>query len=187
MNSNEIKSFPNSESNESLVSISLKNNNDKEIRAKELLEGILKKYSLGKWIYTHEVLLEAGARPHAFPVITLGTYKDKEFMLRMFIHEQLHWIEKGKEDSMKRAIEDLKLLFPNAPTGRPEGADSEESTYRHLVICRLEFLAAKDLIGEDKARESVLGDKEYTWIHGAVLDNGSQIDLIIEKYFPNIL
>ncbi len=170
----------------SSVQISLKHNSEREQRIRDLLETILRKYELQKWILCPGVIIEEGVPPHSHPVVTLNTKRDTEAtLLAVFLHEQIHWIEEGKRDLMDKAIEALKLLFPVVPVGKPEGADTEKSTYRHLIVCRLEFLGLCELLGIEKATEVVLGNSGYTWIRRTVIEHGSVIDPIIKNYFPD--
>jgi len=167
------------------VSISLRNNTEKEQVAKRLLETILEKYSLDKWILCNEVVIEEGASGKAFPIIRLSVWRDKEDgMLAQFIHEQYHWIERGHEETMIEAMDELRKIFPNAPIEKPEGGGSDKSTYVHLIVCRLEFLGLKEILGEDRAFALVSGNSNYTWIRKMALDRGSEIDRVIMKYFP---
>lgn len=170
------------------ISITLKNNSEREQVAKELLEHILSKYNLEKWIKCREVIIEQDASGKAFPIIRLSAWKDnEEGMMAQFIHEQYHWIEKCKEDEMKAAIEELKTLFPDAPLEKPEGGGNEYSTYNHLMICRLEFLALKEILGEETATRIVSGNTNYTWIRRMVLERASDIESVIKKYFSEVL
>lgn len=170
------------------LSITLKNNSDKEQIAKELLERILNKYNLEKWILCREILIEWDANGKAFPVIRLSAWQNnEERMLAQFLHEQFHWIEKGKETEMQNAINKLKVQFPNSPIDKPEGGGSEESTYNHLIVCRLEFLALKELLGEESAIKIVSGNRNYTWIRKMVLERATDIDSVINEFFPNQL
>jgi len=167
------------------VSISLKNNSEKEQIAKNLLEKILKKYQLDKWILCHDIIIEWNATGKAFPTIRLSAWQDnEERMLAQFLHEQFHWIEKGKEEQMKNAIMELKKTFPDVPIDKPEGGGSEESTYNHLIVCRLELLALKEILGDEVAKRIVSGNKNYTWIRRMAVEKASDIDLVINKYFP---
>ena len=169
------------------VSISLKTGSDKELATQKTLEQLLVKYPLQKYILCHQVVIEEGARAHAFPVIAISERKTEEALLAQFLHEQIHWIEKDKEDKMDMAVEELKTSFPNAPIGRPEGADTEKSTYRHLIVCRLEYLALIEFLGEEGAREIVQKNPNYTWVRRNILESDQIIDPIIKKYFPELL
>jgi hypothetical protein len=171
--------------NKSQITISLKNNNEDEQRTKTVLERMLNKYFLDKWILCSQITVEHGANGKAFPFITLSTWKDNEVgLLAQFLHEQIHWIEKNREKEMSNAIKELKEIFHDAPINRPEGGGSEISTYKHLIVCRLEFLALKELLGEEKARAIVLGNKNYTWIRKTIVDSALSIDPVIKKHFP---
>ena len=177
----------NKEQPEKLIRVSLKTGSEKEIATQKTLERLFLKYQLQKLVFCREVIIEEGARAHAFPIVTISERKTEESILAQFIHEQIHWIEKGKEENMNMAIEELKLYFPNAPIGRPEGADNEQSTYKHLIVCRLEYLALIELLGQEKAREVVQKNPNYTWVRRAILDDDSNIDSVIKKYFPETL
>ena len=185
----EFKDKTIAQSKEKEVNITLKNNSESEQAAKKLLETILNKYPLDKWIFSREVMIEEGVRSHSHPVITLNTRRidNEERHLSLFLHEQIHWVEREGHSSMDSAIEDLKAIFPDGPVGRPEGGDNIQSTYRHLVICRLEFLALAELLGEDRAKENVLSNKGYLWMYRMAMERGSDIDLVIQKYFPDAL
>lgn len=172
---------------EALITISLKTGSEKELATRKTLEQLLVKYPLKKWILRREVMIEEGVRAHAFPIVTISERKTEEAILAQFLHEQIHWIEKGKEQNMNMAVEELKISFPNAPVGRPAGADNEQSTYRHLIVCRLEYLALTELLGEDKAKEIVQKNPNYTWVRRTILESGSTIDSIINKYFPETM
>jgi len=171
-----------------IMYISLKNNSEREQIAKELLGRILNKYNLEKWFQCKEIVIEQDATGKAFPIIRLSAWKnDEEGMMAQFLHEQYHWIEKGKEEQMGNAIRELKILFPNAPLEKPEGGGSESSTYKHLIVCRLEFLALKEILGEGVAKRIVSSNKNYTWIRRVILERSSDIDGIIRKYFPEVI
>ena len=183
-----MENLENQKSSDKIIVISLKNDSERERITKKSLENILSKYSLDKWVFCQNVTIEQDARGKAFPFITLSAWRDaEEGLLAQFLHEQIHWIENGKEEQKNQAIEELKAIFPNAPVGRPEGADNEKSTYWHLIICRLEFLALIELLGEEKAKNILLNRKVYTWIRRIVVEKWLDIDPIINKYFSSYI
>lgn len=166
-----------------MLTITLKNNSPREQLTKEMLEGILQKYDIDKWILCKEVLIEHGIRPHSWPVVTLNTPCDtEECLLRVFLHEQAHWVEERDEESFDKAIEALRVLYPEVPVGRPEGSHNEKSTYRHLIVCRLEYHALAEFLGEEVARENVLSNSNYIWIRRKAIEDGDKIDEWIKKY-----
>ncbi|OGN05741.1 MAG: hypothetical protein A2831_03685 [Candidatus Yanofskybacteria bacterium RIFCSPHIGHO2_01_FULL_44_17] len=69
------------EGTEILISISLKNGSETERIAQKMLEDLLAKYKLDKWIRCHDVLIEEGARAHAFPVVTISERKTEPSLL----------------------------------------------------------------------------------------------------------
>jgi hypothetical protein len=163
--------------------IVLKRNSEAEQKIRMMLENILRKYDLKKWTLTQKVIIEEEARPHSHPVLTLGTRsKNENIALASFLHEQIHWIEVGAEEIMNAAIAELKDIYPGAPVGSPEGGDTLKSTYR---VCRLELLALKELLGEEKAKEIILNKSGYRWMNRTVIEDGATIDRIIQKYFPH--
>ena len=138
-------------------------------------------------VFQKKIIIEEGATAHSSPIVTLNTGpKYKIGVLAQFLHEQIHWIENGREQEMVEAIGELKIIYPNAPIGRPEGGVNEKSTYRHLIICRLEFLALTELLGLEKAKEVVLKNSNYTWIREILIKEGEKIDVIIHRYNFNI-
>lgn len=46
------------------------------------------------------------------------------------------------------AYKELQPMFPKVPVGYPGGAESEVSTYKHIMVCYLEYQAVKSLVGE---------------------------------------
>src|SRR5262245_41678275 len=142
------------------VSISLKNNSDRERITKDTLEKLLVQYSLDKWILCPNVVIEQDVIAHSHPAVTIACWRNyDEGLLAQFLHNQTNGIEEGKEEQMDKAIEDLKQLFPHVPVGKPKGSNNEKSTYRHLIICRLELLALSEVLGNDKAIEVTLNNK----------------------------
>jgi hypothetical protein len=173
----------------SAITITLKENNEAERQTEKMLRNLLAKYQLVKWVRCRDILIEQGSTGKAFPVIRLSAWRSdsENKLLAQFLHEQFHWIEKDNETQMEKAIDELKLLFPNAPLEKPQGAGTIESTYKHLIICRLEFLVLEVLLGFALAKDIIMENLNYTWIRREALDYGSQIDTIIEKYFPGVM
>jgi hypothetical protein len=52
----------------------------------------------------------------------------------------------------KKAIAEVKTIYPKVRVGFPDGARDEESSYLHLLVCYSEYQADKELFGELKAR-----------------------------------
>ncbi len=167
------------------IEISLKNGSQEELRTKEQLQRLLKTYDVSKWIFTDTIVIDEKSIPHSDPVLTLSTrhFKDDELLLSTFVHEQLHWFlnpQKGKDEALK----ELRVLFPKAPVGYPEGAEDETGTYFHLIVNFLEWRADRDLFGELKARQIMefWASDHYTWVYKTVLERPRDIWKIASKY-----
>jgi hypothetical protein len=173
---------------QSTLEISLRHNSEKELQTKQQLEKLLKDYKLGKWIFTKKVLIDEQERiPHSHPVLTLTTgnvNRDSAFLLSSFIHEQIHWFEEAHFSQTQKALEELKAVYPDAPSGPPDGARDRESTYLHIIVCYLEYEGMKELVGQEKAREviKVLSQYFYKWIYRTVLEDERKIKAVVEKY-----
>lgn len=168
------------------IDISLKNGSRDEAATREQLQRLLKIYDLSKWIFTKTVSIDEKAIPHSHPVLTLSArhLKDDELLLSTFVHEQIHWFLSRNDKATAEAMKDVKALFPKVPSTFPEGADNEESTYRHLLVNYLEYRAARELLGELKAKQVMefwAGD-HYTWIYKTVLERPRDIGNIMFKH-----
>jgi hypothetical protein len=174
------------------LEISLKHNDQREQQTKQQLQRLLSAYDLSNWTFTQKVIIESGFNviPHSHPVLTLSTrhLKDDELLLSTFVHEQLHWYLGEKPKETEEAYKELRSIFPKVPVGFPEGGKDEESTYKHILVCYLEYQAVKGLLGELKAKE-VMGfwaADHYTWIYKTVLEREREIGSLMRKHklFP---
>lgn len=172
----------------SKVEIRLKNNDAREQQTKVQLERLLATYDVSKWMFTRTILIESGRSviPHSHPVLTLSTrhLKDDELLLSTFVHEQLHWFLVQRDKDTESALKDVRAMFPKIPGAGPEGARDEQSTYLHLLVCSLEYMAVRELLGELRTKQVMdfwSGD-HYTWIYKTVLERGRDIAQILFKY-----
>ncbi|HEV8371143.1 MAG TPA: hypothetical protein VGQ39_24580 [Pyrinomonadaceae bacterium] len=172
--------------------ITLKNNNQREQQTKQQLLRLLSVYDVSNWSFTRKVIVDSGfdVIPHSHPILTLNTrhLKDDELLLATFVHEQLHWYLEAKPKETEEAYKELRLIFPKVPIGFPEGGDSEEWTYKHILVCYLEYQAITGLLGELKARQVVefWATDHYTWIYKTVLEREREIGSLMRKHklFP---
>jgi uncharacterized protein YciI len=169
------------------IKISLKNGNKAEQQTKEQLQRLLENYDLSKWIMTKSILIdEKTAIPHSHPVLTLNTdyLKDDELLLATYVHEQIHWFVIKDQNALAAAIKEFKTMFPTVPSAGPEGARNESSTYLHIAVCYLEYLAMRELLGELKAKQVMdfWATHHYTWIYKTVLVRSLEIGKIMFKY-----
>jgi hypothetical protein len=177
-----------SQNTSALIDISLKHGNDTgEIATKNQLQKIVKQYDVSKWIFTKKVLIDRDVQPpHSHPILTLNTryLKDDELLLSTFVHEQTHWFYEEHDEQTKKAIAELKTIFPKVPVGFPDGARDEESSYLHLLVCYSEYQADKELLGELKARQVIefWSNHHYMWIYKQVLSEERKIAALIRKH-----
>jgi hypothetical protein len=170
------------------VEISVKHPGDKnELLARDQLRRLLSQHDVSKWLFTKKVVIDRDAGiPHSHPVLTLDTggLKDDELVLSTFVHEQIHWHLEEKAEQTKRAMTELKGLYPDAPAGPPDGARDLESTYRHLIVCYLEYQAGRELLGELRGRQVIefWATHHYRWVYRRVLDDERKIGGVVRKH-----
>lgn len=154
-----------------------------EIQTKLVLQALLRKYDVSKYISTNQVIIERGAMNHSFPVITLNVrFRDQpDVLLLSFVHEQLHWYLRDHNPQRVTAIEALQRLYPNAPTAYPEGGGNAESTYEHLIVCYLDMQAGRQLLGEKKTKKAIDQIPWYGWIWKTVLNDEATIASVVAE------
>lgn len=169
------------------VEIRLKNNDAREQQTKLQLERLLANYDLSRWMFTRTILIESDVIPHSHPVLTLSTrhLKDDELLLSTFVHEQLHWFLVQRNKDTESALKEVRAMFPKVPVGGAEGgARDPQSTYLHLLVCSLEYMAVRELLGELRTKQVMefwSGD-HYNWIYKTVLERNRDIAKILFKY-----
>ena len=168
------------------INISLKHDSPAERRTRTQLQGLLKRYDLTPYIYTHDVIIDQDAIPHSNPVLTLHTrhLKQDDELLATFVHEQAHWFVEAHEDAEAKAEQEYRALYPKVPVGYPEGAQDEQSTYLHLTVCYLEYQGMKQLVGPERARATMefWAKDHYTWVYKTLLSDESRIGAIVAHH-----
>lgn len=169
------------------LEILLQNNDSAEQQTKQQLLKILSTYDISEWLFTRKTIISSNRRtiPHSHPVLTIITryLKDDELLMSTFIHEQFHWFIDGKLESAA-ADKEFRKMFPKVPVGFPEGANDEVSTYYHIQVCFLEYLAIERLFGELKARQIIefWKNDHYTWIYKTILERRQDIFSVMRKH-----
>jgi hypothetical protein len=167
------------------ISIELKHRSDAERQTKEQLERLLGVYDLRKYTFTKSVLVDEGSIPHSHPVLTLHTrhlHSDDQ-LLSTYVHEQLHWYLEQHQQLTDAAESDLRKIYPKVPVGYPDGSDSEEGTYLHLIDCYLEMQADRELMGPERAKAVMdcwAGD-HYRWIYKTVMQDEATIRKVLQE------
>src|SRR4029077_1185921 len=150
---------------------------DRERETKARLEEAIASHDLGRYTFTRQVVIEERAINHAFPVLTLNVRfaRSADELLSSSVPEQLHWHLRARGADQQEAIAELRRMYPGAPVGLPEGADTAVSTYGHLVDCYLEIQADRLLIGPERTGVVISNKGHYTWIYKTVLEDEPRI------------
>ncbi len=166
------------------LSIQLARPTPREMQTAQTLKQVLSSYDLKKYTFAREVVIEERAMNHAFPVLTLNArFADSpDELLSSFVHEQLHWYLREHDTQQKAAIAELRQMYPNAPVGLPEGADTAYSTYGHLVDCYLEIQADRELIGPKRTDDVIKNKPWYTWIYKTILRDEDKIRGVVQEH-----
>src|SRR5205807_57992 len=136
------------------MDLSTNNGTEQETEAVRQLKRILGRHDLSKWTFTAVVRIDAQDIPHGHPVLTMNAnYLDKdELVLAVLLHEKIHWHLSAHIEVTKKAIAEFRRIYPAVPSAPPEGVRDESSTYLHLIVNYLEYLALQQILGEDDAR-----------------------------------
>jgi hypothetical protein len=134
--------------------ISLKHGSPAEKAAEQQLRRLAAQYDLSPWVQTNELVIEERVVPHSHPVLTLHTrHRDDDGLLvSTFIHEQLHWWLSRHQRQTAAAVAELKRRYSTLPVGYPDGADSLEASYEHLLVISLELDGVDKVLGETEEK-----------------------------------
>ncbi|HEY3930082.1 MAG TPA: hypothetical protein VGL89_17050 [Candidatus Koribacter sp.] len=168
------------------IAIDTAHSSASELATKSQLEHLIAEYNLGRWSYTHKIVIDEKSIPHSHPVLTLHTrhLKQDDELLSTYVHEQLHWFFVANDQDTDAAISDLKKLYPKVPVGYPDGANDEQSTYLHILVCYEEGQLDDRILGSDRTREVMnfwAGD-HYRWVYRTVLQDGPKVADIIATH-----
>jgi hypothetical protein len=130
-------------------------------------------------------MIDERSIPHSHPVLTLHTrhLNSDDQLLSTYVHEQLHWYLDGHLPETLAAENNLRKLYPKVPVGYPDGADDEESTYLHLIVCYMEMEADRELIGAERT-ENVMkfwASDHYRWVYRTVLQDEARIGKVVAQ------
>lgn len=180
------ESSPPPDTLDSSLTIRTAHNSAPELATKAQLERLIRAHDLSQWTFTREIVIDEKSIPHSHPVLTLHTrhLNQDDELLSTYLHEQLHWFLASYPAETKAAEQDLMKLYITVPVGYPEGANDNESTYLHLLDCRLEQQADLAVLGEHRTAEVMQfwAADHYRWIYRTVLYDGPKIDEILERH-----
>ena len=164
---------------------------EKERLLRERLLDLFDRYALNRWLYTETVQLAEGVIPHSHPVLTLSPQTratdyltDPERLLSTYLHEQLHWflLLENTFEAHRNASAELRILYPDLPTERPEGCGSDRSNYLHIQVNYLECCALRELLGKAGAVTVIRRVPYYTEVYALVLRDYKQIGRLMTRY-----
>jgi hypothetical protein len=165
------------------VKVSVARGTAREEATRARLELLLGSHDLLKYTFTREVVIEEGARNHALPILTLHVgFADPDDLLASYVHEQIHWHLRDRDTRQRRAVAELRRLYPGAPVGLPDGAETAYSTYGHLVACYLEVQAMRTLLGAERASGVISRKRHYLWVYSTVLSDEKRIAEVVRAH-----
>ena len=164
------------------IRVQLVHGSPRERETAETLQRVLASVNVRKYTFTREVRIEQRAMNHAFPVLTLNVLfaNSPDELLSSFLHEKLHWWLRDHPQQRGDAVRQLRQMYPRVPAGLPESADTEESTYGHLVDCYLEIQADRALIGPERTAKVIKRKPWYTWIYKKEIDDEAHIAALVK-------
>jgi hypothetical protein len=174
------------EASPQVLSVGLAHGSEAEAAMAAELHALLRSHDIEPWMLTRRVLVDETELPHSHPVLTIHTRHigDPLGLLATFVHEQLHWLEADPWlENFRAAMAELGELFPQVPAPSEGGGRDDESTYRHLLVCDLEYQALTALVGAAAARATLERFTHYEWIYDQVLDDARIRDVALRHGF----
>jgi hypothetical protein len=145
-----------------------------EKQTRKQLESLLANYDLSPWRFTSKIVIDDDAIPHSHPVLTLHTrhLRDDDLLLSTYIHEQSHHYFSDRAAQTAQAVAELKQRFPGLPVGFPDGGNTLDSSYEHLMVIAFERDGVARLFGELRAHQILKfwADDHYRALYRLVLD-----------------
>lgn len=135
------------------VDVRLKHGTEGEKLTEQQFRRVTAEHDLSPWIQTTSIVFDEETIPHSHPVLTLHTrhLNDDGLFISTFIHEQMHWWLGNHPRQTALAIRDLKARYKTLPVGYPDGANSLQASYEHLLVIYLELEGARDVLGDVEA------------------------------------
>ena len=166
--------------------IKLAHDSERERQTAAQLERLLQAYDVSRWTFTRDIVIDETEIPHSHPVLTLHArhLKDDDLLLSTFVHEQNHRFLDEHPAERAAAVRELRRLYPRIPIGYPEGSDSAEVNYDHLIIIYNEYRADQRLMGELRARAVMqfLASDHYRWLYREVLRDAEKVGAVVKAH-----
>lgn len=168
------------------LSIRLAHDSERERATQVQLERLVQAYDVSRWTFTRDIVIDETEIPHSHPVLTLHArhLKDDDLLLSTYVHEQNHRFLDEHATERAAAVRELRRLYPRIPVGHPEGSDSAEVNYDHLIVIYNEYRADQRLMGELRARAVMqfwAGD-HYRWLYREVLRDPEKVGAVVKAH-----
>jgi len=168
------------------LTVSLAHDRDDERATREQLLRVLDAHDASRFVFTHTVVIDDEAIPHSHPVLTLHArhLDDDDLLLSTFVHEQAHWWLEAHPAQTEVAVAELRAAFHTLPVGFPDGAQSERSSYEHLIVDHLEHVALRCLVGETRAAHAFAfwETDHYRALYAIERAHEAEIDAIVSRH-----
>lgn len=141
------------------VHVTMVRGNLREAIAYRQLHNLISEYTLYRWLYTRDIVIDEKASPHSHPVLTLNAsylQQDKK-VLAIFLHQQFRWYLDQNPRNVGTAITELMKrpdqLIPNITQSIP----NDSLSWLNLLTCTMEIDALRLAVGETNT------DSLLTW------------------------
>jgi hypothetical protein len=168
------------------LAITLRHDSAEERATRAQLQRLMRVHDLSPWCFTERVVIDQDAIPHSHPVLTLHTRhrRDDLLLLATFVHEQSHWYVAAHRPALAAAVAELRALAPGLPVGFPDGAESETSSYEHLVVIALEERGVSRVAGELAAHQVLAfwATDHYRTLYRFVLERRVEVWRVMRRH-----
>jgi hypothetical protein len=174
-----------------VLDLELAHDSPKERATRAQLLRLVARYPVGPWLETDHVVVDEDSIPHSHPVLTLHTrhLDQDDALLATLLHEEMHWFLDAHVKEVDRAVRRLRVRYPHIAVGYPEGADSETSSYEHLLVNELELVLMRKLTGAQAARAVITGwtTDHYRALYRIVLEDDATLLKLLgdERLLPD--
>jgi hypothetical protein len=168
------------------VSIGLAHGTPAEEATGRQLRRLLETHDLTPWLFTRRVIIDEASVPHSHPILTLHTrhLRNEDHLLSTFIHEEAHWLLDAQPEDTAEAVAEARARFEPLPVGFPDGAGTEQSSYEHLFVIRLEYEGLAEAVGPGRADATfAFWERDhYRALYRLVRTNRADLDAIARRH-----
>lgn len=151
-----------------------------ELSAKAFLEG-LSSSQMRPYVFSPRIKIDSSSHSRAFPEISLNpdetSHQDE--LVSNLLHHQFRWYVSLQGEKADDAIDALKVVFPFVPLD--EHITSTQSAYMHLLVCSLEYMALKKILGPQRAKGVVSQKTQMAWMYEQAIEKEKEILKAVKK------